>query len=344
MEVLAVNEQYLLVAWSTPCAPAVLSLRPLQGGSEVTLPAMGACAVVSDSTRSSEVLEGLLWRAHEVTPQVGVLPCSHFIVQPDTDDPGLIMFIHGGPHVVSTTCFNHAITYLATATSCAVLVVNYRGSAGAGRCSLESLLGKVGTQDVDDCINCLHAALESGTLDLARVGVMGGSHGGFLTAHLIGQHPSVFAAAAVRNPVTNIATMTSGSDIPDWTFIESLGAGTYNFEAPRLADADILADMWSKSPCAHVDQVKTPTLIGLGMKDYRVPPSQGLEFYHALRARGVPTRLACYESDGHALDGATTNAEWWVDVARWFSEHLPPARSVRAANNCGVKRVNSFGV
>lgn len=80
--------------------------------------------------------------------------------------------------------------------------------------------------------------------------------------------------------------------------------------------------MWQKSPIVHLDRVKAPTLIGLGMKDKRVPPSQGIEYYHSLRARNVPTKLLMYEDCDHAIDGAASEADFWINVKRWFDEHL----------------------
>jgi hypothetical protein len=160
-------------------------------------------------------------------------------------------------------------------------------------------------------------------LDPARVSVSGGSHGGFLTAHLIGQHPSLFRAAIMRNPVVNVASMVSASDISDWCWTEGLGVGGKGWPLPRrvegaagpavvlvagggdggasasvvsasspFVDADYPAPtpaavsaMFAASPIAHVERVRdaVAVLLMLGQKDRRVPPSQGVELYHVLR-------------------------------------------------------------
>jgi len=80
--------------------------------------------------------------------------------------------------------------------------------------------------------------------------------------------------------------------------------------------------MWDRSPIAHLDRVTAPTLIALGMKDRRVPPSQGIEYYHALRARGVPAKLLVYEDCDHAIDLVASEADYWINTKRWFDHHL----------------------
>ena len=80
--------------------------------------------------------------------------------------------------------------------------------------------------------------------------------------------------------------------------------------------------MWDNSPVAHIENVIAPTLIGLGMQDRRVPPSQGLEYYHALRAKKVPVKLLVYDDCDHAIDGVASEADFWVNTKRWFDQYL----------------------
>ncbi|KAG0451098.1 hypothetical protein HPP92_026601 [Vanilla planifolia] len=86
------------------------------------------------------------------------------------------------------------------------------GSIGFGEEALQSLPGKIGSQDVNDVLSALNFAIERGLVDESKVAVLGGSHGGFLTTHLIGQEPDRFVAAAVRNPVCNLSLMVGTSD------------------------------------------------------------------------------------------------------------------------------------
>jgi acylaminoacyl-peptidase len=116
----------------------------------------------------------------------------------------------------------------------------------------------------------------------------------------------------MRNPVVNLPSMTTATDIPDWTFVEALG--TYDWQDYRPPTAHQLQVMWQKSPVRYVHNVTAPTLVALGLKDLRVPPSQGLEWYHTLRARRVPTKLLTYEEDDHAIAGVEAEADHWVNV------------------------------
>lgn len=348
LSVLAANDEGVLLAWSTPCKPSRVAFRSLADeGDEECLPELGPCAVVagfpcSGAAATAAAAEGLRWRVQGVSPRGGGARFDALLVEPvQTHKPGLILFAHGGPHSISTTAFDHRIQFLVRSTDCAVLLVNYRGSLGFGRQALESLPGHIGSQDVEDCMAALEAALDTGAFDTDRVAVVGGSHGGFLAAHLIGQHPDVFKAAAMRNPVTNVAAMAASTDIPDWTFVEALGLGSYDFTQGRAPSATELTAMWQRSPCAHAATVRAPTLIALGLKDRRVPPSQGMEYYHSLRSRGVPTRLICYEHEGHALDGPACDADHWINVALWLVEHLPP---LQAPPPSDILRATSLGV
>ena len=112
------------------------------------------------------------------------------------------------------------------------------------------------------------------------------------------------------------------TDIPDWCAVEAFGAGAYDFERFGPPDPAGLADMAAKSPTAHLAGVRAPTLVALGERDRRVPCSQGVEWYHALRARGVPTRLLMYPEDSHPIDRPASEADHWVNIAAWINEHL----------------------
>jgi dipeptidyl aminopeptidase/acylaminoacyl peptidase len=133
----------------------------------------------------------------------------------------LIAYPHGGPHS-NMGCEYYASIAVLVLQGYAVLLINYRGSTGYGQGLVESLHGKVGRQDVDDVKDAIDEVLKTRTyLDGGRVGVCGGSHGGFLSLHLVGQYPELFKSTAVRNPVTNIATMYGATDIPDWCYTET---------------------------------------------------------------------------------------------------------------------------
>lgn len=238
----------------------------------------------------------------------------------------LIVVPHGGPHSCTPSSFIASYAYLAIECGCAVLNVNYRGSTGFGQDSIDSLPGNIGTHDVHDMVQAIQDAINAHPgLDKDNMAVVGGSHGGFLTAHLIGQYPSLFKAAAMRNPVTNIPAMFGVTDIPDWTLVECGLA--YDFSRYiGTTSAEGLGQMLASSPVRYIDAVKTPSLMCLGSKDRRVPSSQGIDYYHQLQARGVPSQLLIFPEDCHSLDKPCTEAEHFVAIARWFIKYLGAER------------------
>ncbi|TKS77300.1 Acylamino-acid-releasing enzyme [Collichthys lucidus] len=165
-----------------------------------------------------------------------------------------------------------------------VYVVNYRGSTGFGQDSILSLIGHIGSQDVKDVQRAVLTALQTdNTLDPKRLAVIGGSHGGFLSCHLVGQYPEFYRACAARNPVINAATLLGTSDIVDC----SMG---FQYSYDQIPTAEALAAMLEKSPIIHAAQIKAPVLLMLGGRDKRVSPHQGLELYKALKSRALPVR------------------------------------------------------
>ncbi|OWZ05522.1 Acylamino-acid-releasing enzyme, partial [Phytophthora megakarya] len=239
---------------------------------------------------------------------------------PPADGYPVILELHGGPHGNSPVMYRNMCDFWA-ALGFAIVTVNYRGSTGFGIKALESLIGKVGTQDVYDCHYALCYLLEKSSrlglpLDKSRVHCSGGSHGGFLVTHLIAQFPGFYKSMVTRNPVTNMSSVFYTSDIQDWGLACS---GIQRFESihtsqklqnskddlPPLtpeARLAILSKLWLHSPVSNdLSKVTTPSLFGIGGKDKRVPPNQGLEYRATIANYGVPTQLLWYPEDSHPL-------------------------------------------
>ncbi|KMT01413.1 hypothetical protein BVRB_9g214220 [Beta vulgaris subsp. vulgaris] len=231
----------------------------------------------------------------------------------------LIVVLHGGPHSVSTTGFSRALAFLSS-IGYSLLIVNYRGSLGFGEEALQTLPGKVGDQDVGDVLTAMDYIINMKLADRSKITVLGGSHGGFLTTHLIGQAPERFAAAAARNPVCNLALMVGTSDIPDWCFVETYGIeGQAKFtNAPTKEHLSVLYD---KSPIAHINKVKTPTLFLIGAQDLRVPSSNGLQYAQALKERGVEMKIIVFPEDTHAIDKPQSDFESFLNIGVWFKKY-----------------------
>ncbi|KAF5307909.1 hypothetical protein FQR65_LT06476 [Abscondita terminalis] len=234
----------------------------------------------------------------------------------DNETP-LIVWPHGGPH---SSYSNNMFLELSLFNSFgfAVLLVNYRGSTGAGEKSIMHLLGKVGSSDVEDCVLATTTALHKFPwLDPNRVALLGGSHGGFLVAHLSGQYPSMFKVAVARNPVIDILSMQTSTDIPDWCYVE---AGFAYDQAGALNDKAFQA-MKTASPIQYAHKVTAPILLQIGSKDLRVPPSQGINYYHRLKANGKVVRMNVYD-DNHPIGGIQNEVDSIINSLLWIQEHI----------------------
>eukprot|EP00808_Paulinella_micropora_P032156 g71070.t1 len=248
----------------------------------------------------------------------------------------LLLFPHGGPHAAFSSGWTTGVAMLARA-GFNVVLVNFRGSTGYGETALESLPGRIGIQDVGDCLAALDAALARGWGDPKRKpAVLGGSHGGFLSCMLtsLPHCAERFESAVLRNPVTDLTTMLGTSDIEDWVAYEAGLGRNWPREAIQAAGGQgsaalggvteqDLASMWDKSPMKSVGNVSARTLVLLGADDLRVPPSQGRQWARQLRQRGrcEQVEVLIFPDNGHAIAAPFADCQVWtrtVDFLRGF--------------------------
>ncbi|KAF8188652.1 Alpha/Beta hydrolase protein [Pholiota molesta] len=270
--------------------------------------------------------------------------------------PPCITSPHGGPHGTTSTAFSpNTVAFVLEGYT--LSLPNYTGSPGYGERFLQALIGRCGELDVQDCIATAKHIIGLG-LSAPGPGkqfISGGSHGGFLAAHLIGQYPDFFSAAALRNPVIS-ASDVSNTDIPDWYFAEfglgyplaSSPASSYEGDArtvlppqtsseiPPLVDGDAFAKLQAASPTRYLDDMKVPVLLMIGAADRRVAPAQGILFYHALKARysqaakaaqGAKVDMLVFEGESHPLDGVEASRVLFEATRDWF-------KAARSASSC----------
>ncbi|CCA73915.1 hypothetical protein PIIN_07868 [Serendipita indica DSM 11827] len=235
-------------------------------------------------------------------------------------DAPLITMPHGGPHSVTPFMFSVELAALANC-GYSISCPNYTGSLGYGQKWVEALLGKIGRLDIDDVMASIDTLVDSGMAKKSRNKqlYMGGSHGGFIGAHVIAQFPTHFSACVLRNPVINVGSMVSTTDIPDWTTVE---CGVPYDPSSVLTPASY-SDLYGMSPIQYVDKVETPVLLRIGDVDQRVPPSQGKEYYHLLKARGMGERVQMlwFPENGHPLDKVEAERVGWDAQLAWFQKY-----------------------
>jgi dipeptidyl aminopeptidase/acylaminoacyl peptidase len=173
------------------------------------------------------------------------------------------------------------------------------------------VIGDMGGADAGDDLAGVDAIVERGDADPERIGVMGGSYGGFMSCWL----PIVdgrFKAAVAISPVTDFYSQHWNSNIGAWD-------AWYLGGAPQDGNAAYR----ERSPVFLADRVTTPTLLTAGTEDRCTPPGQAIEFYRALRARGVPCEVAIYPGEGHGVRRFPAYLDLVTRATAWFERFMP---------------------
>ena len=313
-KLLCVAGAYAVIATSAPddAAGALLAVDAQTGAvaSRLPLPPMG---VVHGKAAFDSAPASLRCAARRFPENFE----ANLLWDESTPEPRpLVVYVHGGPHSCTPLAYGAPQAFLAS-RGYAVLSPNYRGSTGFGADALNALPGRVGDLDVRDVVAATEAELEKNpSLDRGAVAVVGGSHGGFLGAWLMAKRPDLYTCACLRNPVTNIAAMVGVTDIPDWCAVE-VGV---EVEAP--ATPATLAKLFAASPASKIDDVAGSILLAVGMRDRRVPPSQAVDYYRALKKKGKDVEMLVYPDDDHALDTPRTTADFFAECARFLDNRL----------------------
>ncbi|WP_338145282.1 S9 family peptidase [Cryobacterium suzukii] len=233
----------------------------------------------------------------------------------------VLLTIHGGPYAQYTGALLDE-TQVYVDAGYAVVLCNPRGSSGYGQAHGRAIRQRMGTLDLADVLDFLDGALEAEpVLDAQRVGIMGGSYGGYLTAWTIA-HNHRFAAAIVERGFLDPDAFVGTSDIGD--FFGDEYAGT---------DANLVR---SQSPQFLVGQVKTPTLVLHSAQDLRCPLSQGERYYAALKRGGVQAELVIFPGENHELSRTGRprhRLQRFEIILDWWARFLPSAANHRRSDD-----------
>ncbi|MFB9908656.1 S9 family peptidase [Allokutzneria oryzae] len=238
-------------------------------------------------------------------------PVHGWLVLPEGEGPHPVLLnVHGGPfRYYGWGFFDEAQVY--AAAGYAVVLPNPRGSAGYGEKHGRAIIGAMGTVDADDVMALLDAALERADCDADRVGVMGGSYGGFMASWLAAHHGERFKGAWSERAVNAWDSFTGSSDI-GWYFAEAYcGADP---EAQRR-----------QSPLYHADKVTIPFAVVHSEEDWRCPIEQAQRQFVALRRNGVDAEFLLFPGEGHELtrSGQPLHRKQRFDaVLEWWGRHL----------------------
>ena len=249
-------------------------------------------------------------------PSVGGLEIEGWLMKPYGYQPGkkypLVLYIHGGPHSAYGENWFDEFQNLAGA-GMFVLFTNPRGSSGYGADFTYSTRGRWGGEDYQDLMKAVDIAAKRPDVDSTRMGVTGGSYGGFMTAW-VETRTNRFKAAEADRMISEWTYWYGASDAQGLTEFEFYGKPWDNF---AMYD--------SLSPIRHVSRVKTPTLIVQSEDDFRTPMGNAELWFMALKKQGVPVELVRYPRSTHEL---SRSGEPWLLVDRlgrlrqWFSYWL----------------------
>lgn len=249
------------------------------------------------------------------------LELDGILIRPVDEKPGtrypLILYVHGGPeaHERNGWLTNYGRPgQVAAGAGFAVFYPNYRGSTGRGVEFSKLSQGDEGGEEFDDLVSAVDHLVEMGLADRDRVGVTGGSYGGYASAWCATALTEHFAAAVMFVGISNSISKKGTTDIPDEDFLVHTRG--------RLWD-----DKWQfyleRSPIYYVKKARTPILILHGKDDTRVNPAQSLELYRHLRTIGeVPVRLVWYPGEGHGNRKAAAQLDYNIRMMQWMTHYL----------------------
>jgi dipeptidyl aminopeptidase/acylaminoacyl peptidase len=237
-----------------------------------------------------------------------------WIVYPPKFDPAkkwpLLMVIHGGPHNGITTDFHYRWNlHLFASKGYVVACPNFHGSSGFGQKFTDSITGDMASKPFEDVMKATDYMVKQPYIDKDRTAAAGASYGGFMMAWING-HTDRFKALICHAGVYNWHSMMASDVVRSRE--RPLGAMPWGDQ--KIIDR--------QSPQRFAANFKTPTLVMHGEKDFRVPVTQGFEFYNTLRIKGVPSRLVYFPDENHWIQKPQNARLWHREFFAWLEKHV----------------------
>jgi dipeptidyl aminopeptidase/acylaminoacyl peptidase len=225
---------------------------------------------------------------------------------------------HGGPWARDRWGFNPEVQFLANRGYC-VLQMNFRGSTGYGRKFWEASFGEWGLKMQDDVSDGAKWLVAQGIADPRRIGIYGGSYGGYATLAGVTFTPDLYAAAVDYVGVANLFTFMKTIP-PYWEpFRAQMYAMVGNPDSPK--DQERLR---ATSPVFHVDRIKTPLLVAQGARDPRVNKAESDQIVEALKKRGVQVQYLVKDNEGHGFRNEENQFDFYGAMEGFLAQHLKP--------------------
>ncbi|MEV6984758.1 prolyl oligopeptidase family serine peptidase [Sphaerisporangium sp. NPDC051017] len=261
-------------------------------------------------------------RAVSLTARDG-LPLPAFLTLPVGVDPvglPLVLVVHGGPWAHDAWA-NYAalrVQFLAN-RGYAVLQVNFRGSSGYGKRHITAAIGEFAGAMHDDLIDAADWAVKQGIADPARIGIYGGSYGGYSALVGVTVTPDYFAAAVDYCGISSLPNFMR--TVPELWY-STIMKNSFLLYCGDPGDPDQEADLLARSPITMIDRVRTPLLVAQGANDVRVVKEESDNVVDALRARGVPVEYLVADDEGHGFQNPENVVTLFRAIERHFAEHL----------------------
>ncbi|MGY6658669.1 S9 family peptidase [Amycolatopsis sp. TRM77291] len=225
-----------------------------------------------------------------------------------------VLLVHGGPRWRDTWRLNPEAQWLAD-RGYLCIQVNFRGSTGYGKAFTAAGNREWGGKMHDDLLDAITYAVESGYADPDRIGIYGGSYGGYAALAAAAITPEVFRCAISLCGPSNLETLLRA--IPsDWT---PMIAEMYTAVGNPDTEPEFL---WERSPLSRVDRMTIPLLIVQGANDPRVPQAESDQIVAALRDKGLPPEYLLFDDEGHGLEKPANRLAFYARAERFLGQHL----------------------